>query len=380
VSTRTASRSRPDSGRNGAGFLKEDSGAYTIFAVIGFAMLMVIIGLVIDVGRVMNVHSQASSYADRIALAAAVELDGRPGALRRAVNAARSMPRGNRLTLSGDDTVGINRLVFMSKLNDYDPPPYTRTPFEDDRVVRQWRSGQSLPSQSDPANRSARYVMVETTQEKENYLFFNLAGKLTPDVAKSATVAPQAVAGFQRELCNSAPVMVCNPSESIRIGAAFNPSTNQQIRFDLKTSLWGARNYSLLDVDADANVLGIPVSINIRNLLGQQNPGAACYGNRVRSEGGLGLSLSVRADIRAGFNDRYDDNRRQFPVAIVNCREHLLELLAGLDVPVETYAQVRMTERININDVNVRLRLQFLGPVSSGLPQDNLREYPVLMR
>ena len=139
----------------------------------------------------------------------------------------------------------------------------------------------------------------------------------------------------------------------------------------------------MLSVDSD--ILGIPV--NIRALLGQQNPPTACFGNRVTGRGlrglsrdlGLGVS-ALRTDIRAGLNDRYDANRREFPVAIVNCTGgNRFRLLSGQDVRVEAYAQVRMTERIDTG-ANVQLRLQFLGSGAPPPPQQTLRRYPVLVR
>jgi uncharacterized membrane protein len=85
---RNTTRFRPAEVRTAAGFLDQESGSVTIFAIVGFAFCMVIIGLAFDLGRVMGIHTEVSSYADRMALASARELDGRPDALQRAIGAA----------------------------------------------------------------------------------------------------------------------------------------------------------------------------------------------------------------------------------------------------------------------------------------------------
>jgi hypothetical protein len=412
VSTRITSRSRPGSSRTGAGFLKEDSGAYTIFAVIGFAMLMVVIGLVIDVGRVMNVHSQASSYADRIALTAAAELDGRPNALRSALTAARAIPIGERLTLSGNNDVGIQRLVFLSDLGVDPENPFARfganpcssRPSAGDRVTAVWRTGTPAPTRcpgvsANLADRETRYVMAETTPEKENYLFFPIAGALNPDIRTSATVAPQAVAGFKRELCNSAPVMVCNPDETgFGLNATFNAAAGRQFSVNLQSGVnWNSNNYSLLKVDSNvlsvnSTLLGVPLNIRLRNLLGRPNPGTACYANTVRPQSLLNLGLdlglatpigSLQAQVGDGFNDRYNSGE-DFPVVVVNCRQNRVPLLLALlgldvDVPIEAFARVRIVQAVA---ANLRLRLQIANRTrpTPGEEPDPLREYPVLVR
>jgi hypothetical protein len=376
VSTRKPSRSRSDFCRNGAGFLSEESGAYTIFAVIGFAMLMVFIGLVIDVGRVMNVHSQASSYADRIALAAAAELDGRPGALNRALNAARGIPDGNRLTLAGDNDNGrvdFRRLVFMSRLGNDPSNPDTRTPKFGDRVTREWRDGSFRGGVGQSrADRESRYVMVETTPERENYLFFSMLGGMAPGIDTSTTVAPQAVAGYKRELCNSAPVMVCNPFE----GSPFNPGSTP-ITFSLQTGTWGAGNYSLIRIDSAGGL----ISDLLGGILRDPDPGTACFGNTVRVRSSLGLSQQVRNLLRTEINARIDDiPNGRLSVAVVNCQSNLFNLLFGRSVAVETYVKADITSQIAQNDTNVRLRLRFLNDSAPSVTDESLREYPVLAR
>ncbi len=397
MSTRNPSRSRPDSCRSGAGFLAEESGAYTIFAVIGFAMLMVFVGLVIDTGRVMNIHSQASSYADRVALAAATELDGRPGALNRALAAARAVPDGDRLTLSGNDrAVGFERLVFMSRLGSDPNNPDTRTPKSGDVVTRRWSDDDGFNGGvgRTRADSESRYLMVETTRETENYLFFAMVGRLAPGM-EGATVAPQAVAAHQRQMCNTAPLMICNPAERNQRGAVFRSAVGEQIALNLQGGIqggfnWNYNNYSLLRVDSTA--LGIPLNISLRNLIGRPNPGTACYREDIRPRSVLGLrsDLNIQTpvgglatEMGSGFNDLRSADRA-IPVAVVNCREHRTRLQASalglnVDVPIEAYAHVKVVDPVG---ASVAIRLRFVEkpePTPGGTP-DPLREFPVLVR
>jgi hypothetical protein len=341
----------------------------TIFAVIAFAMLLVMIGLVVDVGRVMNVHSQTSAYVDRAALAAAAELDGRPCAIVRAVaavtgldtpacGAEQQVPTGQRLTLSGDRSVNVERMVFLSSI---DPEAVTAT----------WRRGEPAPNSGASADRLTRYVTVQTTPESERFLFFSMLSGTTQD----ATVATRATAGFERRVCNTIPLMVCNPDEQAGGGGSFNAQVGREFRASLRNGndVWDRDHYSLLDVNDRR-----PAAL--RNYMERNNPNTMCYAQRVGVE--QGLDENQRDAIRRGLNDRYDDGglRRNFPVAIVNCRQNRSE--NPNNIPVEAWIEVRMTVEVeeenhqghDHNYLNLRVR----GTIPANL--NAVREFPVLTR
>lgn len=285
-------------------------------------MLLVIVGLVVDIGRVMGIHSQVNSYSDRVALAAAAELDGRPGALQRAVNAvtgpSTQVPLGNRLKLAGppDETaaVGIRRLVFLSSLANDPSDPFTRSPVSGDQVVAYWTPGSGFTRQTGfseaQADAETHFVVVDPTRETENYLFFSLVASAIPGFDRSATVAPQAVAGFERQVCNTAPIMVCNPTEPTagNPNASFDTTPGRMIRARLQqgtlSNSWGPGIYSLLDVSN-------PDSENaLRRAMGSMNPGTACYGSSViveRNPRRNSDDFRDRRDaINEGLNTRFD--------------------------------------------------------------------------
>lgn len=224
-------------------FANDERGSIVVFVVVVFALLVAFVGLSVDVGRIMNIHSQANSYADRVALAAATELDKTNSSLTRAVTAAVGqggvaglVDPGVRFSLSGDSAVGISKLTFMSALGPDPQDPYARSPVAGDVVVAEWTPGGGFtyPNGFDAASAatSANFVLATTTTETENYVLFPIASWLVPGVATQASVAPQAVAGYKQSVCNFPPVTICNPYENTTApyGGPFNAIIGQQIK------------------------------------------------------------------------------------------------------------------------------------------------------
>jgi Flp pilus assembly protein TadG len=315
-------------------FLQHEDGGVTIFAVIAFSMLLVMIGLVFDVGRVMNVHSETSSYADRAALAAAAELDGRPCAVAYAVAAVtgasnatcpydRQIPSGRRLTLSGDSIVRVQRMTF-----------YSSYPLAANAVTARWERGAPAPTYtvaSATAHRITRYVTVETTTETENFLFFSMLG----GSLQGSSVAPRASAGFERRVCNSIPLMICNPDENSPFNAQVGRDINN-LRLHY-TGRWARGQFALLDVARRSpNAL--------ENYIESNDPDTQCYSRRVAVEQSFNDEQSEA--ILDGLDDRDEDNT-DLPVAIVNCNQNS-GLLAGNQaiprVPVETWARLEVID------------------------------------
>ncbi|CAN0502962.1 unnamed protein product, partial [Phaeothamnion confervicola] len=161
---------------------------------------------------------------------------------------------GFRLTLSGDSAVGVARLIFMSSLGPDPENPYTRSPVAGDVITATWTLADGLVlaagMTSTVADRETGFVLVDTTDETENYLFFPLLAAFAPGMDTSATVAPQAVAGFERQLCNAPPLMICNLNEATQgSGAPFNPTPGQMIRAKMQGggASWGPGVFGILD-------------------------------------------------------------------------------------------------------------------------------------
>lgn len=313
-----------------AAFAESERGAATVFIVVMFTLMIAFSGMVIDVGRIMNIHSQASSYVDRAALAAAAELDGEAGAMTRAVRAAFGdgvdgplVPEGFRFSLSGDNAVSISRMVFFSSITDDDGDPYARSPLPGDVEVCDWTLAGGFDCSAyglteAEANAVAAFVLVEATTETENYIMFPIAAVFAPGIATEASVAPQAVAGFRQEVCNAPPLAICNPYENPGGGGAFNPIIGQQILLKTKGSgaSWAPGNFGLLQLSSDAGGTlcnGASGSAAfIRCVLSLENPNTRCVSTRVSTSPGekqtIHNGLNVRFDIYDPPLSRTDPN------------------------------------------------------------------------
>jgi hypothetical protein len=296
---------REESGRLSA-FSQNDSGAVTVFVVVMFVLMIGFTGMIIDVGRIMNIHSQASSYVDRAALTAAAELDGKSDALDRAVRAAMGdgqagplVPTGFRLSFSGDNAVTASRIVFLSAITDDDQDPYARSPFSGDTPVCEWTPDGGFDCDVAEASAAAAFALVEATTETESYIMFPIARIFAPGIATQASVAPQALAGFKQEVCNVVPLFMCNPGESTNgVGSPFSATPGQQILGKMGDS-YTPGNFGIIS-SFEGNG-----AADWRNAVGRVNPNTSCISATLTtkpgsSTGPVDQGLNVRFDIFSG--------------------------------------------------------------------------------
>lgn len=292
-------------------YKRDEEGAVTIFIVIMFAFLLGLAGLVFDVGRIYNVHSQAQAYVDEVALAAAAELDGEAGSLQRAIRAAVGdtqrnalLDPGFRLSLSNDNAVNVESLVFLASIAN-DPPPESRSPVAGDTVLCTLLAGQSPADAGCPADADGRaaFVLINATTETEDFLLFPIARAFVPAVITEASVAPQALAGFTREVCNIPPMAICNPQEASTGGGGFTAIPGQQILLQTQgaNSAWAPGDFGFLDLsEMGPNGCSGGGANFLRCVLGALNPNTACVSAEVDMNPGQVTSADV------GFNIRFD--------------------------------------------------------------------------
>jgi Flp pilus assembly protein TadG len=77
-----------------ARFARDERGAILILWALFLAVAFGFLALAFDLGRLATTQTQLQSFADQVALAAAGELDGRPGARDRARAAAENLVAG----------------------------------------------------------------------------------------------------------------------------------------------------------------------------------------------------------------------------------------------------------------------------------------------
>ncbi|OQX32075.1 MAG: hypothetical protein B0D96_12380 [Candidatus Sedimenticola endophacoides] len=161
--------------------------------------IVVLIGIgsfAIDLGRLFALKTQMQNAVDAAALAAAAELDGRPGALGRARLRARTL-LDHRTTYTND---GVQALLAS--------PPAT---LED--------ADFTFYSEIDPAkitttlDADAGFVRVRLAPREINLFFLPVLEVLGINTRDTAAAAAAALAGTSNFVCDYPPLMICDPFE-----------------------------------------------------------------------------------------------------------------------------------------------------------------------
>jgi putative Flp pilus-assembly TadE/G-like protein len=293
---RTTARAR--AGRLLARLARDERGVITVMTVIATVLFVAIGGLAIDLGRMYSLHSQLQSYADHVALAAAAELDGQDGAIARARRAALGdaglPPLEDVQTFAvGSPDLRVLEPVFLRALPADPSPQYAMS---------------DLAPYVTTEDAKARFVWVTVEPRTMNFLMLPIMHMLadrdlnTPD---SATLSATAVAGFTREVCNSPPLMMCNPYESGG-NKGFTPIIGQQILLKTQGSgaSWAPGDFGLLDTADSAGedecTGGLGGTNKIRCVLALINPNSRCVGDRANIRPGQATA------VEGGLNARFD--------------------------------------------------------------------------
>jgi hypothetical protein len=265
-------------------FARDTGGTIAVYVT---AILGVVMGfgvLVIDGGRLASLHSELQSFADHVALAAAGELDGNPGALARATAASRLVIADRQSFGSGPAAldpatdVGIRYLAGL--------------PANDELPI-----GSGFTTLS---ARAARSVEVTVNPRGIGYRFLPAFSSLMGFTATaSGTTGTTAVAGLTQYVCDIAPVMFCSPN-----GADYTVEPGRMILLKSR-NFWGPGAFGLLDVNYDPD-----------GPCGSPNQGANYWRCVVGAVQGITRCFARRGvDIRpghmnggavAGINTRFD--------------------------------------------------------------------------
>jgi Flp pilus assembly protein TadG len=266
-------------------FSRNEGGSILIQFTITSVAIMGMIGLALDGGRVLMVHSDLQGLADAAALAAAAKLDGTGNAITNADAAARSAGSANNVRwsdqVSGTKVLsGTAGVQFYSSLN-----PDTVT--------------------TDP--KAAGYVKVTTGSWQVAPSFLVGAGATSRDSTRASAVAKGLAAvngsahgGSGGGICVPQAMLLCNPSEPPSGGtgdaSSFNPTRGQMFVFSLtgNTGGYSPGDFNLLD-PATGNGAS-----DVENFLSQQLA-PACTGGGVSPDTGqktgpMAIGLNVRFD------------------------------------------------------------------------------------
>lgn len=143
-------------------------------------------GLAFDYAHMAALNSELQNAADQSALAAASQLDGKAGAQSRAIAAAQTLI--NNVTYFANDAGGtavtVPTLTFYSAFSD---------------------SSQTAAT----GDADSHFVQVQVGARTANFTLTPIVGVLS-----SGPMTAKAVAGLGSAICNSPPVMLCNPNEA----------------------------------------------------------------------------------------------------------------------------------------------------------------------
>jgi Putative Flp pilus-assembly TadE/G-like len=280
----------------------DSSGSVTVLAVVFFVMLMAVGGLAIDMQRLYGVHAQMQSYVDTVALASAVELNGQPDAVTRSFRAAVGDGAGPLVSgpvksapFATDTTLTVERVTFLSVLG-LDPGPLASTPAAGDVVLCTWVSGGPPPGCNANQAAAAKFVEVMASPRTVSYIVLPVARVFgLTGIANAATIQLRATAGYRRQVCNSVPLMVCNPNEATQgAGAAFTPVPGQQIRATIKTGGLGPGDFSVV------NAINGNGADDVRDAFARVDPNTFCYED-ITIKGGVN-----NGPVRQGIDVRMD--------------------------------------------------------------------------
>ncbi len=270
----------------GRSFLKDEGGAVAPLYALSLTALIAIGGIAFDYSRLASMDTELQNAADQAALAAASQLDGAPGATRRAEEAARELV-ANQTRFSNDGNAA-GRGVEIAEVTFYSCETNACL---DDRIG----ANMTLVERDDAAtddDAAARYVGVRVAGRRAFYA-------LTPIVnaVSSGDMAAGALAGMGSSICRVPPVMMCNPKESTDPAFTTEDYIGAGIRLVANDGGggYGPGNFGFLANDAGngANTL--------RQALGRVNPPGDCVRyDGVTTEPGAMVSVLDALNTRFG--------------------------------------------------------------------------------
>jgi len=256
-----------------------DGGAVAPTVGLSLFALIAVGGIAFDYARLVSMDTELQGAADQAALAAASQLDGQTGACSRAALAARTMVVNR--TVMANDSSGIS--VTFADEPDCDAAGNIR--FYQD-------IGKSQPATSDS---NARFVEVQVNPREAIYALTPIVGAL-----RSGNVMAIAFAGLGEAICNTPPVMICNPQET---GSNTDFDIDSMMGAGLKlvsqgggSGSWAPGNYGYLNLPGTSN--GAP---GVREGLGWGTPPGDCI-----QQTGVSTKPGVNTTVTDSLNTRFD--------------------------------------------------------------------------
>jgi Flp pilus assembly protein TadG len=358
---------------------KDEGGSVVVWTTVAMTGFIGVGALVLDGGRIFNMHSQMQSYADHVALAAAYELAGDSAAISRAITAATGGAAGPIVTdaqnysFTGDAALTVATMTFLSKLG---TGQGNAGEVAGDVVQYAWAGGAAAATNAQ--SQASRFVEVTVTPRTVGLVMTPILAALgIRNGAASGLISARATAGFTRAACRFPPLMICNPTENPAGGGVFNweQMIGRQILLKSQSggAQWAPGNYGLLDLSGfqtpDCNGGGASF---IRCLLGVADPGTQC----VLQDEGVDLKPGNNVGpTRVGFNVRFD----MWDPPLQNQRTNAAFAPARNVLKGETHAANRCREQDLVDTPSVPLPrdpgISDASRIGNGIPLANLQAY-----
>lgn len=252
-------------------------GAVTPTLALSITALIAIGGLAFDYARLAGLDTELQNAADHAALAAASQLDGRPGACQRAASAARTMVQ--------------NHSLFA---NDGEGSPITLASEAGCDAVGSVRFYQDQTKATPAtADGNARFVEVSVSARRTNYALTPVIGVLA-----SGAMTGTAFAGLSSAVCKVPPLMMCNPHENPAGGGSVDVAALVGKGILAKaggSSMWAPGNFGFLDIGAG------PGANSLREAFGKVETSFQC----IRA-GHVDTAPGNMDSITAAINTRFD--------------------------------------------------------------------------
>jgi Flp pilus assembly protein TadG len=263
-------------------FLKDESGFAFVFFLLSLPAFVGIALIVIDIGRVNNLHYDLQKGVDSLALAGAAELDGSLTAITRA-EAAMTGLLVNRARFTDGGEITINAATVS------------------------WRFLHSLPaSDNTPIDTSyetddpLRAVLVEVTIDPARaYTSIFPVGS----ASQTLNVGAQAVAGYTSGVCDFMPMFICNPYENEPDGIALEDVLDdpelQRKQIELRQQGGGqsqafAGNFGFLESPTSTN----EGANGLREMFATVKPPACFNGRGVLIKPGFAATVTDAVNVR----------------------------------------------------------------------------------
>ncbi len=268
-------------------FGQEERGAILVFWAISLAVILIVVALSFDFGRVAATQSELQSYADQVALAAAGELDGRSDAITRAQSAAAALITDTQTFGTGSQALGAGSYAL-----DF----YATLP------------GSDLTALTTPTTvpEDAVYARVVVTPKTVNYTFAAAYAALMGAGATNQSVGAVAVAGFTQYACDITPLMFCLPSANYKADAHIGDMILMRSGGS-GAGAWQPGDFGFLDpskakVDPNGPCAGLNGAQLDGCLMGAEGSITQCFSQRgVDTEPGQKVGITD-----ASFNVRFD--------------------------------------------------------------------------